>query len=419
MKKFCKRNDSRNIRESFLKNVGLTDIQEANDWFRKSRADGYYVAGMKEAAELASTYTGENDLVVVFGDFDTDGEMSMAIMDLVFKIKDINVQVMAPQRHFEGYGANMRMFSEVQAANPGKRILLILVDNGIVCYEVCHAAKEAGWQVVIMDHHLGQYDEAGNIILPECDIAIDPEAMPGTSDFDGYCAAGLCWKFASAMLGQEQARIFMPMAAIATIADVVPLREENYVIVRDGLMYLNKGYAPMGVTALARANNATFVDETTIGFTMAPCCNAPARLYPTGWEKVVDLMTCTDKFSVMNRASLLVEDNKARKEQEAFAVAKVTEALPAGAVPDIVISYIPGVNPGLVGVMAGKIAEKEQRPVGFFIENWKGKGGLTGASRETGHLNFKKALDSVKTTPPEYRGHAKGSGLTLQGEAYE
>ena len=222
------------IANTVLRNLGLRSLEELYGWFS---AD-YYVEGLSQAVSLIKDELYDRPIVIA-GDYDADGVTSTAILMRVFA--DRNCSYVIPRRFSDGYGIT----EEMVEAMPDNGIL-ITVDNGITAFEPVKRAKEKGMAVVIMDHHLPDCD-GNTVTLPDADVIIDPYAING-SDYTDYCAAGLAYKFALEY-GYESDEI-LSLAMIGTIADVVPLREENYVIVKRGLRVLAENSGSLAIIML-------------------------------------------------------------------------------------------------------------------------------------------------------------------------
>ena len=172
------RNDeTRSIADVCLKNLGVDNTDEINGWFQKSYDHGYRIDGIDEAIELIEN--GGWERVHIVGDYDVDGETATAQMVTVLKEFGYPVTYRIPKRFSEGFGLNRQIIDEL----PDGKILIITVDNGIAALEAVKAAKERGFTVIVTDHHL-PITENGSAILQEADLIIDPNAIPGSSDFN-------------------------------------------------------------------------------------------------------------------------------------------------------------------------------------------------------------------------------------------
>lgn len=409
---WTKKNDAQTVKDVVLQNFGVSDVQELNQWFIKSRSNQYRIDGLQKAAEILRK--NKSNVIFIAGDYDADGIMASSILFLALKQAGFpKVDCMIPQRHTEGYGLNVGMIERMaNAYHADEKICLITVDNGIVAFEPIAEAKKRGWDVIVTDHHLGLKDETGTPILPEADVVIDPAAIDGSADFSGYCGAGLAFRIAREILGVQEAKRLMPLATVATFADVMPLREENYVFCKDGLNYLNKGLAPAGLLELVKANKLELVEDMDVLFKLAPEVNAPGRLFPDGAMKCVSLMLASG-YSATMKAEDLIRDNNTRKTMVTAATDMMMDKI-ADKQDDIYVEYIPKLNPGIVGIIAGHITEAKRRPCIVLTDSMKNNDMLTGSARTVEAVHIKDALDHVADTLAGYGGHAGAAGLTVE-----
>lgn len=406
------------IAEFVLNNLRVSSTKEINDIFIKSRNNEFKIKDLDNAAKLI--YQDKNKHIVICGDYDADGVMATSILVLALKnIGFANVHCLIPERHTEGYGLNDRMIAEIE--NYGTNVCLITVDNGIVAFEQLEKAKKNKWDVIVTDHHLGLRDDNGHPVLPKADYIIDPSFISDTSEYGNYCGAGIAYKLAIELYAlyyrdseraRKEARPLMTLAMVATFADVVPLYGENYVFARDGLNYLNKKLAPDGLLALVQENAIDIAEDEDVLFTIAPQINAPGRLYPDGAYKAIDLIK-SDKFAANKHARELIAINKERKELVQQALIDAFENITDD---DVIIQYLPDINPGIVGILAGQICEKTNRPTIVFTDSWIESHSITGSARSIPEVNIKALLDNVSEYIEYYGGHAGAAGITIKRE---
>ena len=217
---------------------------------------------------------------------------------------DVTPRTRLPKRYSEGYGLSMRVVDEIDSG------VVITVDNGIAALEQVKAAKRKGLTVIVLDHHL-----PGNE-LPEADIVVDPHIAPEQSGFSDYCGAGLSYKMAQLLIDDDDfLRKMEALAAIGTVADVMPLIGDNRIIVKEGLRYINQHDLPVGLLALINVVGARKVDEQTTGiFTIGPLLNAPGRLRDDGAMESLQLLITEDYAEAEAKAFALIETNNMRKD---------------------------------------------------------------------------------------------------------
>ena len=363
--------------------------------------------------------------VIVVGDFDVDGATSTALLLRclqAFGFSDVSYLV--PNRFEFGYGLSPELVDVAAARSPD---LVITVDNGISSIAGVRAAKAAGIDVLVTDHHLPA-DE-----LPAADVIVNPN-LPGSA-FPSRNLAGVGVAFyVMAALGRSledagmsgSARVparYLDLVALGTVADVVPLDHNNRILVQQGLNRIRAGHTVAGIRALltqSGRNPATTV-STDLGFAVGPRINAAGRLedMSVGIECLL-----TDDPGVAGRHAALLDDiNKDRREIEsamrdqAFAY---VESLGAARWPSCVCVYEQEWHQGVVGLIAARVREKCHRPVIAFARD--NGGGLKGSARSIPGVHARDLLEAVSSSHPgmigKFGGHAMAAGLTLAEEHY-
>ena len=217
-----KDNSILSVKDFVVKNTGMdvkTLLHDTNE---------YQFSALEKAAELIRKWKEEGKKFFVFADYDVDGITSGESMRMLLRAIGVpknDIIVRYPKRFSEGYGMNVKAVNEFDSNG-----VIITVDNGVAAFEAIKAAKAKGMAVLVTDHHLASIDENGKKVYPEADYIIDPNAIDGQAEFTAYCGCGIVFKLATRMLkaGNEKtlARI-RTNAAIATVADCVPLIGEN------------------------------------------------------------------------------------------------------------------------------------------------------------------------------------------------
>ena len=358
-------------------------------------------------AEFLINAAKKHQKVFLIGDYDADGVTSSIIMSLIFDALKIPYRVHIPRRITEGYGVSEKILETLQEDEE----IIMTVDNGITARKVFEK-HSAGRDVIIIDHHLAPEDG----LLPEALILFDPEVFSEGSYFTHYCGAGLCYKIAWELLkmGYLHALDFekiTALAAIGTVADVMPLVEENRTIVREGLKLLPKWKA--------LANEIGFPAElhsSDIGFKIGPCFNATGRLFDDGGQKAYQILY-RSLTSGRNGIGRLVETNETRKLVQERLIQEMDayyEASPS-MYPNFL--YVPKCPEGLVGILAGRLAEKTGKA--SFVLTETEDGVLKGSARTDGELNIKRFLDDHKNLFLKYGGHEGAGGFSMTKESYD
>ena len=373
------------------------------------------------SASILNLLVEHNILIVT--DYDTDGITAGIIIkkalsflslwlsdELGRPASDIRIEV--PNRFTDGYGFQTRHAEMISGG------VIILLDNGISQHSEIRYARERGNTVFVVDHHL-----PGDT-LPEADLIVNPWAVPG-SEFTGYCAAGLAYRLVREMfqlsgIDQETTRSameeFVFLAAIGTVGDMVPVLYENRLIVRQGLENVPEIWKHAIHVLLDEEKDTMTVDD--IGFSVSPCFNAPGRLghLDSVMLERLGLASEDDKDGIAHE---LRDMNTLRREKTAEAVEIVEEIIREDDLdqfPAIILSS-DRLFPGVLGIVAGNIAERHRKPVILLAPSESGY--LTGSSRTYGRIHLKQMLDAVSHLLIRYGGHAAAAGLTLDESELE
>lgn len=339
----------------------------------------------------------EKRTMFIFTDYDVDGVTSDTVAVKLFRYVYPEAEIIhrTPKRLSEGYGFSMKVLPEV----PDNSIL-ITIDNGIVAFDPIKAAKEKGCKVVVIDHHLGAEDGR----LPDADFIVDPNAIEGQAAFTGYCGCGLIYKLSQMYkLPKCLAEELRGLAALATIADCVPLEQENWLIARD----LNFAAGNTAIGALLEAYNIWDFTEGDAGFKVCPTLNAPGRLEDDGAAKAVKFLL--GDLSLLDEMIALNEQRKELTETLMDTADILIEKEGVG--KDNAICLVMDAPEGIVGILAGRIAEKYQCPT--IVCARVGDGKLKGSARTCGNNHLKRILDKCSDLLLGYGGHAAAAGLTF------
>lgn len=381
----------------------------------------YTIKGLDIAAQMINEAIQEHKSIKIPGDYDVDGIIASSILYITLNSLGAHCSVRLPRRFSEGYGLKPKMIEEFE---PGQ--LMITVDNGIASLEAVKLAKEKGVTVIITDHHLPIIDEeTKQAIYPEADLIINPNAIPNSADFNGYCGAGLAYKLAVQLLGINHPLIpkLKSFAAIATIADSVPLVGENRRIVKEGLASLiTKNGTTMGLYALLYL---LYLDKHVtaghIGYKIAPAINAPGRLRDDGSMDAFRLMVFDGSFQdAKSMAEQLLEDNKKRRDlSDLWTQKAISSIVQNGRQHDIpIVTYLSGVPEGIIGIIAGRLTEKFQSPC-FILGDTPNPDIIKGSSRSYGNVHMKNLLDQNQQLLVSYGGHVAAAGMSLEKKDFD
>lgn len=370
------------------------------------------------------------------GDYDVDGISSSYIMETgLRRLGAQHFKNILPLRQTDGYGFSVKIADRI-LAETNKPGLLLTSDNGIAAHDAIQKMKDAGWTVVVTDHHEPVLDEKGNPILPNADIVIDPKAKWDSSDFHTYCGAGIIYQlFDSYDLPPHEKDMLMKdllsIAAIATIADIVELIEEdkntntyyinNWKLVKDGLEEIHKGHMPIGLRALINASNKDMasLSEEDFGYSLVPMLNSPSRLYDDGAYKSLNLLLELDSTAAEKKAVELININEYRKKLIANIEPKLFQYIESKNIQNNFPICVSGKIPeGLIGIIAGDIAEK-YKTAAFVFASPDENGIMKGSARTTVDVHIKNLMDDCKDCFITYGGHAGAGGMKTTKSNYQ
>ena len=366
--------------------------------------DAKAFAGIEQATDLISAQLEAGGRIVVHGDYDVDGVCATAILVRALRSLGADVGWFLPSRTEDGYGLSL---ATVQRLAERGTALIVTVDCAITAVEPVAAARAAGMEVIVTDHHAPRADGR----IPDC-----PIVHPALSryPFAGLCGAGVAHKLATA-LGAQTVGDDLDLVALATVADLVPLIDENRRLVRDGLAALANTAKP-GLRALMKVSKAdpSALDTGTLGFRLAPRINAAGRLRRA--DAALELLLTEDAQRATEIAAELDSLNAERRavEQRILweAERQVGELGPRSAY----VLHSPDWHPGVVGIVASRVVERYHRPAILIATD--GEGG-TGSGRSIPGFDLLGALDATAAELDRYGGHRAAAGLTISRERIE
>lgn len=355
---------------------------------------------MDRAVALLHNARAKGSRAVIFGDYDVDGVCASAILKEALDRFGIECRNYIPDRHGEGYGLNLAAVEKLAREDQ----LLLTVDCGIVSTEEVRRAKELGMTVIVTDHH-----RHGDI-LPPADAVISP--LLGDYPFPGLCGAGVAWKLALALLGRD-AMPLMDLAALATVADMVPLTGENRALAALGLKLLGDTDRPGLQALLRRAGIQGAVSSEQAAFLIAPRINACGRMSTA--KIALELLLTRDPARAEALTLQMETLNQQRKEREAQVLREAlsqTEQMDLIDCRAIVVAG-EGWDSGVVGLAAGRIAEKFAYPT--VVLSIQGDS-CVGSARSAGDVDIHQALSQCADLFDRFGGHRQAAGLTLRRE---
>ena len=368
--------------------------------------DPFLMAGMEEAVERIRRALNSGEKIRIYGDYDADGVSSTSLMIYLMRELEANFDYYIPHRANEGYGLNNGAIDDAKAQGC---TLIVTVDTGISAVEQVAYAKELGIDIVVTDHHEPPEQ------LPEAYALVNPKLPYCPYPFKGLAGVGVAFKLAHALLGNVPEH-YLELAAIGTVADLMPLLGENRVIVQEALKRMARSqYAGIRALMTIGAIDPAEVTSTSIAFSMAPRINASGRLDHA--DIAVQLLTADEDETAIAYASELDRLNKERqkivegivKEAEAQLTEKMTDT---GEVPNVIVLAAEGWNVGVIGIVASKIVERYYRPT-FVLGIDEESGLCKGSARSIAGFDLYESMTECAEVFEHYGGHQAAAGMTI------
>ncbi len=393
---------------------GFDDGAEAERFLRPTLEglnDPYQLAGMREAVARLRAAIAGREKILIYGDYDVDGTTAVTILRKAIEMAGGAAEFHVPHRLKEGYGIHAEAIA--RAAADGVR-LMVSVDTGIRAGDVVRGAGERGIDVIVTDHHLP--DEA----LPPAVAVLNPNRRDCAYPNKSLCGAGVAFQLARALLGTmgwTAARLdavtesFLKMAAMATVADVVPLTGENRVIVKHGLAGLG-AVKNAGLRALldsAGFGPGKIPTATEVAFRIAPRINAAGRMADAA--EAIELFTTADAGRAREIAAKLDGMNRERQKKEAEILKTILEDGAAeGEMGAALVFSGEGWHRGVAGIVASRVVERFGRPAFVLGEE---DGVARGSGRSAGGFHLLEALEAMRDLFDQFGGHRQAAGVTL------
>ncbi len=377
---------------------------------------------MDRAADIVKAAIDEKKPIRIVGDYDIDGINSIYILYSGLKRLGADVDYVVPHRVTDGYGINERLIDEAYEA--GRRVI-ITCDNGIAAYSQTEHAKSLGMTMVVTDHHGVPFEEKDGVrreILPPADAVVDPARSDCMYPWKKICGAVVGMKLVQALFelyGRPADEIydFLEFAAVATVGDVVDLQGENRTIVRLGLKKL-KSSTNAGLNALIDVNklDRANISSYHVGFVIGPCLNASGRLESA--MLAIQMLLAESKKDAEHLAGELLALNEERKELTRQGVEKAFDMIENSELKDdrVLVVYLPGCHESIVGIIAGKIRERYNKPVIVFAD---GEGCLKGSGRSIEGYNMFEKLTQCKELLAKFGGHPMAAGMSIEPDKLE
>lgn len=410
---------------SLIRNRDVIGDETINQYLNGTIAelyDGMQMKGMPQAVEILTEKIRDREKIRVIGDYDCDGINATYILLEGLEKLGAKVDSDIPDRIKDGYGLNQHL---IDRAHEDGIDTIITCDNGIAAAKEIEYGKALGMTIIVTDHHEVPYkeNEAGRrYILPPADAVVDPRQEGCEYPFKGLCGAAVAYKLVEALCeanGQDVADLdyLLENVAIATVADVMDLTEENRILVKQGLEML-KRTSNRGLRALIQCIGleGKKIQAYHIGFILAPCLNASGKL-DTAKRALALLRAKTER-----EADMLAGDLKALNESRRDmtdrvvdeAMAKVEQTDIRG--DKVLVIYLPDCHESLAGLVAGRVRENYYRPVFVLTDS---EDGVKGSGRSIESYSMYEELTGCGDLLTKFGGHPMAAGLSLDKENVE
>lgn len=394
-----------NVTEPVIKLLfsrGINSKKEISEFLNCSINQFYnpfQLKGMKEAVEAIKNAIETKKKILIVGDYDTDGICSTAILYKYFESIGIKVDYFLPNRFADGYGLTIDTVNKIVAEfNPE---FIITVDCGISCYKEVEYIQSLGIEIVVTDHH--EIPE----IVPDC-ICVDPK-LPSNYPFKELCGAGVALKVVQALSGLNEALKYTSIAALATVADIVPLQSENRAIVKNGLDNVNQ--LPVGVKKLIESLKIKDMTSTDIAYKIAPKLNTAGRMGDA--TVAFKLFIEKNPSEIINILTLLEEQNNQRIEAGNIIYEDCINQLKNICISKLraIVLYSDSWHAGVLGIVCAKLTEKYNRPVCLLT---KVDNVYKGSIRSLPGIDIFKELSKCSDILVKFGGHSGAGGLTIE-----
>ena len=391
---------------------GITDPTEALTLLagEEELSDPMLLTDMDKACARILEAIDKEQTIVVYGDYDVDGVTATALLYQHLKGMGASVKCMLPSREGDGYGLSK---NAIQSIHEKGCQLIVTVDNGISALEEAEFAASLGVDLIVTDHHL-PHDA-----LPKAVAVVDPRRADDHSPFKGLCGAGVAFKLCAALDGcppEEMLDYCGDLAAVGTVADVMPLTGENRTLVKAGLKLLQQTDRP-GISALLEevGLEGKPITAENVSYAIAPRINAAGRM--DNAVTALQLVLCEDEERAAELAHKLNEINVARQETEQEIVKAAQEQLdaePAILEDRVILIWGRDWHPGVIGIVASRLVEKTGRPVIVVSVDEHGEG--KGSGRSVQGFNLHECIASCEDILLRFGGHAMAAGLSVREE---
>jgi single-stranded-DNA-specific exonuclease len=398
-----------------LVNRGLKDMTSIKDFLfpsLKNLHSPFLMPDMGKAVERIQGALNNGETVLIYGDYDADGITSTALMVSVLRTLGLKTHYVIPDRIIDGYGFSTKGIRKAQDIGAG---LIITVDCGISAEEEVLMAASQGIDVIITDHHKPPKK------LPDAVAVINPHRTDSEYPFKNLAGVGVAYKLAQAVtqvvstsrdMGKLTLENMLDLVALGTIGDSVPLTGENRILVAYGIKALNNSTDPW-INSLKETSGMGNKDfrSNILAYTIIPRINAAGRLGDA--NEIVELFLTQDESQAAKTASFLEEQNRKRQRVEEDVFHSALDMIDSRNLDKAIVLYSPAWHPGVIGIVASRLAEMFYRPTFLFsLKDSIAKG----SARSIPPFNLYKGISQCKELLIDYGGHHQAAGLKIHVE---
>ena len=408
-----------------IRNRDIQDMKEIHSYLYGTLAEipsPWKMKDMERAVQILQKKITQKKKIRIIGDYDIDGVTATCILLKGLKRLNANVDTYIPDRVKDGYGMHEQLIDK--ALEDGIDTILTC-DNGIAAAAEIEYAKKEGLTVIVTDHHDIPFrdTEDGRIwIIPKADAVVNPKQNDCLYPNKNICGAVVAWKLIWALyerLGIDSDEIwdFLELAAIATVGDVMDLKGENRIIVKEGLKKLSSTSFE-GLKALICVNNLEGAEITAyhVGFVIGPCINASGRLDTAA--RSLELLLADNMEDAMKLADDLYDLNQSRKAMTEQGKEQAIQSIEENNLGKdrVLVVYLPDCHESLAGIIAGRIREAYNKPV-FVLT--KGADGVKGSGRSIEAYSMYEELVKCSDLLTQFGGHPMAAGLSMEEKNVE
>ncbi len=393
--------------------VGMDGVRQYLLGTAEDLYDPLLLPDMERALQVLCEKIREEEKIRIVGDYDIDGICSTYLLFRALKRVGAVVDYEIPDRIKDGYGINEAI---IRAAAEDGIDTILTCDNGIAAIEQAKLAAELGMTMVITDHHDIRQDEAGEDLLPRAAAVVNPKRKDSRYPCPDICGGMVAYKLVRGLyqcmgVPEKEWQDLMAFAAIATVGDVMKLKDENRIVVKEGLKRIRQT-ENMGLKKLIEKNNLD-LDRLTayhIGFVVGPCLNASGRLETA--KLALSLLLSEDEAEADALAGKLKVLNDTRKSMTAKSVEEAVKLVEEYCQEDwVLVVFLPDCHESLAGIVAGRLRERYHKPT---IVLTRGEEAVKGSGRSIEGYHMFEALVEVQELLLKFGGHPMAAGLSLE-----